>query len=268
MLTIKDWFDKLQTEGTPRSVPYGLNPLDSLVTGLPAGALGVVGAMTGQGKSAFCLGTALHAANRGQPVLMASLETTPAQLSVRAAAWATGFPCSAFHDPDSAEWQEARQMMESLPFYLDFAPGMSVARLSRDLDTLSEQGVAPELVVVDYLQLVRGDGESRERAVGETIRSLKELALERDVPFLVASQLNRNSSYRPDGEREPRLADLRDSGEIEQSARQVILIEWIKGDSSNQQVNLHVAKNTDGPVGVAHAEFIRECTRFEDTNGF
>lgn len=270
MLRLSDWLDKRKNQGPQRTVPYGIDGLDRMVGGIPAGALAVVGGRTGEGKSSVCLGTALHNAVEGRTVLLASLETTPSQFLFRAASWLTGYGCSDLSQMgfDSSEWKEAEEYIKSLPLYIDFSPGLTIARLARDISTLQQQGEAPELVIADYLQLFRGEGESRQIMVGEVARSLKELALSTDCSMLVASQLNRQGSYRGE-ERSPRLSDLRDSGVVEESAQQVLLIEWNDEQTEEgQAVTIHCAKNSHGPAGVVPVTFVRECTRFMSREDF
>src|SRR5205085_10312404 len=140
----------------------------------------------------------------------------------------------------------------------------------RRLFAKHEQTESPiRLVVVDYLQLMRGNEriENREQQIAEISRSLKSLAKELGIPVLALSQLNRSLEKRPD--KRPQLADLRESGSLEQDADTILFIfreevyekekEEVKGIAE-----IIVGKQRNGPIGTANAAFLHEFTRFEN----
>ena len=124
------------------------------------------------------------------------------------------------------------------------------------------------LLVLDYLQLLRGTGkryESRQQEISDMSRSLKALARELDVPVVVLSQLNRKVENRPN--KRPQLSDLRESGAIEQDADVVLLLvrpDYYDPDDKPGMAELIVAKQRNGPVGAVELVFLKEYTRFED----
>jgi replicative DNA helicase len=160
----------------------------------------------------------------------------------------------------------AGKLAESMIF-IDDSSGLSVLEMRAKARRLKQQhGLS--LIIVDYLQLMRGRGkfERREQEIAEISRSLKALAKELDVPVIALSQLNRGVETRS-GNKNPTLADLRESGAIEQDADVIIfLYRDSKEDSDNKSsVVVDVAKQRNGPTDRINLTFLAHCTRFVDT---
>lgn len=228
--------------GVAAGVASGIAGVDRMVGGWPIGAMSVVGARPAMGKSAFLLTVAARAANAGTRVLFASLEMRPDQIGARLVAAAAGMAVAdvrkggRFHQDDAGHWrftshdhhdhtalEAVAARVARLPLVIDYRPGLSAAQLRARARREKRRG-GLGLIVVDYLGLmtpsdaVRRHG-NRVQQLGELSRDLVLLAGELGVPVLVAAQLSREVEKRED--KRPQLADLRDSGEIEQDAETV-----------------------------------------------
>lgn len=214
-------------------LPTGLDELDRLLNGgFRGGQLIVTGGRPGLGKSALMEQVVLHTANHFRPALMVSLEMTSGELAERAL---KTIP---------------RQRFGELPMF--FSECTSFAKLQSVL-RLAKRRLQIELAAVDYLQLIESPtskNDLRERQVAAMSRNLKQLAMELQIPILLGSQLNREAEKRD----RPILADLRESGAIEQDADIVILI---GGDDRTDERELIVAKHRGGKCDIVKAEFDR-----------
>jgi replicative DNA helicase len=247
-------------------LPTGLPPLDDLTGGLPAGELVVVAARPSIGKTSVALTFAGHSAREGRTVLFTSLEMSRRALATRMLCSESGVDgqlvrTGRLGNEDVERLSEVRTRLLHLPLAVDDCPEQSVLRIAANARRLKRQGKL-DLVVVDYLQLVAPGGrqEPRHEQVAEISRRLKALAKELEVPVLALSQLNRECESRPDGR--PKLADLRESGQIEADADQVLLLHRPKGHED--QLEVIVAKNRNGPTGEVGVKFDRSLMRFDD----
>ena len=157
--------------------------------------------------------------------------------------------------------------LSEAPIFIDDAPSISVMELRAKARRLkAHQDI--KLIILDYMQLMRGSGniENRQQEISEISRSLKALARELNVPVIAISQLSRAVESRTD--HRPQLSDLRESGAIEQDADVVVLIlreEYYNPTPENQGIaELIIAKQRNGPVGTLKLTFIKEYTRFEN----
>jgi len=274
--------DKRAREGLSHvtGIPTGLAWLDNITLGLQPGTLAIVAARPSVGKTAFALNLAGHAATRhGKKVALFSLEMPSDQLALRMLATEAGLDSErlnmgklARHDWDKIAVQGDRLM--SAPIWFDDNFVLSPVDLRSKCRKLKREG-GLDLVVVDYLQLMHAPSErsnqSREQEIATISRSLKALSKELHVPVLALSQLNRAVEKRK-GER-PMLADLRESGAIEQDADLVMFLHRPEGDKEGgednfaaevQEVELILAKHRQGPTGVAQLVFFRKRTFFAE----
>ncbi len=223
----------------------GMNPSDLLVlAGRP-----------GMGKTALALQIAYNVAQDGHPVLIISQEMADEQLGLRMVASQAGVDLGHLQTGklDNNEWARLAEGVDALarlPITVDDEPGLTLRAIASKARKV--RGV--RLVVVDYLQLAEGDGETRTAQVGSISRGLKKLAKQLDCAVLLLSQLNRNVEQRP-GKR-PQQSDLRDSGEIEQDA-DVIAFLWPLADTEggSRPIGLDIAKNRQGSVASLVLEF-------------
>ena len=265
------WNGLLQPGGAPNvGWPTGLCDLDALIGGLRDGEMCVVGARPSNGKSALALHLALRRAQSGQ-VLLASLEMGCGMLSQRAIAWGTGlngdylrrrvYGAGTLHE---REGDMAPVFGGSLQV-LD-TPGLTTDAIAAEAWRIEAQG-GLHMIVVDYLTLL-GDTRSRnESRVDWTTRlsgRLQRLAREVGCPVLALSQLNRGVEARED--KHPQLSDLRDSGAIEQDADLVLLLHrpGMNDPDKAAVLDIDVAKQRNGAVGMCHVRFDPTTGRFAD----
>lgn len=235
-----------------RRVRTGLPTLDgALGGGLAPGWFVVVGARTGTGKTTIGLQTAYRAARAGQPVMVASLEEAPVQVAERVLRHAARL---ARRDPQALIRAGLDPRHRDLPIVVECRPALADIVEAARRCALSERGLG--LVVVDYVQLVQvPKRDSRVAEVSEVTAGLKRAAMELGVPVLGLAQLNRAPLLRAD--RKPTLADLRESGSLEQDADVVILLhqEGSLGSTSGRAL---LAKNRYGPTAEFPIRFVYE----------
>ncbi|HEX9530684.1 MAG TPA: replicative DNA helicase [Acidimicrobiales bacterium] len=256
---------------TITGVATGYTDLDERLAGLQPSNLVIVGARPGAGKTSFALGMVAHAAMEGNvPTLMFSLEMSHLELTQRllcaeARVDATRMRNGRLLDSDWPKISHAIGRLGEAPIFIDDNPNITVMDIRAKARRLkSREGLG--LVVVDYLQLMSGrsTAENRQVEVSEISRGLKILARELNLPVVALSQLSRNLESRSD--KRPVLADLRESGSLEQDADVVMFIyrdELYNPDSADRgTAELIVAKHRNGPTGVAQLAFLDHYTRF------
>ena len=267
--------ERLQArEGAMTGVPTGYRDLDQKLSGLQPGSLVIVGARPSMGKTSFALGAAAHAAaEKHLPVLFFSLEMSHLELTQRLLCSEARVDSSSLRDHalSQSDWprlMDAITKLSEAPLFIDDNPSLSVMEIRAKARRLkSREGLG--LVVVDYLQLMstrNGSPEYRQLEVAEVSRGLKILARELGVPVLALSQLSRALEGRAD--KRPVLADLRESGSLEQDADVVLFI--YRGEVYNKEpadkgtAEVIVAKHRNGPTGTVQLAFLDRFTRFVD----
>jgi replicative DNA helicase len=252
----------------------GYADLDELLSGLQPSNLVVIGARPAMGKTAFALGMVAHAGIKlGVPTLLFSLEMSHMELTQRllgseARVDANRMRTGHLREGDWAKVGNAISRMSDAPIYIDDNPNLTVMDIRARARRLKSR-VGLGLVVVDYLQLMTGrhGAENRQVEVSEISRGLKILARELEVPVVALSQLSRGLEMRQD--KRPMLADLRESGSIEQDSDVVMFIyrdEIYNPESTESQgtAEIIVAKHRNGPTGVQRLAFIGHHTRFDN----
>jgi replicative DNA helicase len=254
-------------------VSTGFKDLDRLTSGLQKSDLIIVAGRPSMGKTAFALNVAENAAVEGQKVCaIFSLEMSREQLvqrmlcsrgEVDAQKLRGGF----LSESDWPKLTRAAGILSEAPLFIDDSPGLTVLEVRAKARRLQrEHGL--DLIMVDYLQLMRGAArlESREREISDISRSLKALAKELSVPVVALSQLNRGVESRTD--KKPQLADLRESGAIEQDADVIAFIyrdEMYNPSSPDVgKAEIIVGKQRNGPTGRVMLSFRKNITRFDD----
>ena len=257
-------------------VPTGFKDLDTKTAGLQPADLIIVAARPGMGKTAFSLNIASHAAFSGYGVAVFSLEMAKEQLALRLlcsearvdnSKVRTGY----LSDRDFPKLATAAGRLHDALIFIDDTPAISVLELRAKARRIArDREKKLGLIIVDYLQLMRGTGaaQNREQEISEISRSLKALAKELNVPVLAVSQLNRRVEDRND--KTPQLSDLRESGAIEQDADVIAFIyreAAYNPKSDDNTATITIAKQRNGPTGDLTLTFLREFTRFEDYSG-
>jgi len=273
---IKDSFEMIESlydrKEAITGVPSGFHDLDELTTGFQQGDLIIVGGRPSMGKTALALNIAQHVGvELGEPVAIFSLEMSKRQLALR-------MLCSeAMVDSNRVrkgfirkeDWHKltsAAGKLAEAPIFIDDSSGISVLEMRAKARRLKmEHGLS--LVIVDYLQLMKGKGnfERREQEISEISRALKGLAKELEVPVIALSQLNRGVEQRHD--KRPTLADLRESGAIEQDADVILFLYrdevYNKNSNDNRgKAEIIIAKQRNGPTATVNLTYLSHCTRF------
>ncbi len=256
-------------------VPTGFIDFDRLTAGLQPSDLIIIAGRPSMGKTALALNIAANAAMRyGIPVAIFSLEMSKEQLANRMLCAEAKVDSQKFRSGFLAEhdWRlltDAASELSQAPIFIDDTPAISVLEMRAKARRLkSEHNIG--LVIVDYLQLMKGKDriERREQEISEISRSLKALAKELNVPVVALSQLNRRVEERED--KRPRLADLRESGAIEQDADLIVFLYRDevynkREDNPNKGiVELIVGKHRNGPTGTVKLAFLDKFTSFEN----
>ncbi|MDL2320990.1 replicative DNA helicase [Desulfosarcina sp. OttesenSCG-928-B08] len=256
-------------------VPTGFSRLDTLTAGLQNSDLIIIAGRPAMGKTAFALNIARNAAiETGTPVAIFSLEMSKEQLSMRmlcaeARVDASRIRSGFLNQDDWNRITEAAGVLTEAPIFIDDSPDISTMSIrTKSMRMKMDKGLG--MIVIDYLQLMRGSvtTERRDLEISEISRSLKILAKELNVPVIALSQLNRKLEERSD--KRPQLSDLRESGALEQDADLVAFIyrdEVYNRDENNPHrgtAEIILAKQRNGPTGVATLSFIGAYTRFEN----
>lgn len=269
-------FDRMEelhrNKGALRGVRTGYRDLDNMTAGLQRSDLIILAARPAMGKTTLVTNLAYNVATIAkQPVLFFSLEMSKEQLVDRMLADASGVDAwnirtGNLSDQDFSKLSEAMGEMAEAPIYIDDTPGLSVLEMRTKARRASHE--APlGLIIVDYLQLMQASGRSdgnRVQEVSEISRGLKLIARELNVPVIGLSQLSRSVESR--NPQIPQLADLRESGSIEQDADIVMFIYREKYYNPNTDrdniTDLIIAKHRNGPVGKVELFFHPERLRF------
>jgi len=256
-------------------VPSGFEGLDRKTAGLQPADLIILAARPSMGKTALAMNIVQNAAMLSKvPVGVFSLEMSKEQLGMRMLCSISKVDSQRvrtghIQENDWPKLARAVGMLSEAPIFIDDTPSLSVLELrakARRLKTEHNLG----LVVIDYLQLMRGHGsvERREQEISEISRSLKAMAKELYIPVIALSQLNRSLESRAD--KRPQLSDLRESGAIEQDADVICFIYrdevYNKSESNPKRgiAELIIGKQRNGPTGTIEMTFLNEFTTFED----
>lgn len=260
-------------------VPSGYGEIDRMTAGLQPSDLIIIAARPSMGKTSFAMNIAQHAAlveNIGVAVF--SLEMSKEQLVMRLLSSvgridSQRIRTGKLRTEDWPKLTRAVAQLSAAPIYIDDTPAISVLEMRAKIRRLASQQQIG-LIIVDYLQLMRGrsDIENRTQEISEISRSLKALAKEHNVPVIALSQLNRSLESRTD--KRPMMSDLRESGAIEQDADVICFIyrdEVYNKSEDNPEKGIAeviIGKQRNGPTGVSRLTFIKEYTMFENMSTF
>jgi replicative DNA helicase len=271
-------------QGGLTGIPSGFTKLDRITSGFQKSDLVILAARPGMGKTAMVLSIARNASllsEDARGIAIFSLEMSNKQLVTRMISGESEISGEKLKKGTLAphEWEQLNTKVARLseaPIFIDDTPALSVFELRSKCRRLKEQNNI-EMIIIDYLQLMRGDDANnkngnREQEVSYISRSLKALAKELEVPVIALAQLSRASEKRG-AAAIPMLSDLRESGSIEQDADMVMFIyrpeyygitEFEDGSSTHGVAELHIAKHRNGSLDSVRLRFVHEFTKFKD----
>ncbi|MBI4683866.1 MAG: replicative DNA helicase [Nitrospirae bacterium] len=268
--TIEHLYDK---KSTITGIASGFNDLDELTSGFQHGDLIIIGGRPSMGKTALGLDIARYVGvELREPVAIFSLEMSNAQLALRmlcADAMVDSNKVRKGMINKHEDWNRlttAAGRLTEAPIFIDDSSTITVLEMRAKARRLKMEHKGLSLILVDYLQLMRGRGnfERREQEISEISRSLKALAKELSVPVVALSQLNRAVEQRHD--KRPNLSDLRESGAIEQDADVIIFLyrdETYNQDTPDKgKAEINIAKQRNGPTKTINLTFLPQYTRF------
>ncbi len=272
-----DYIQKLQ-EGHIVGVQTGFKDFDKMTGGLSGGDLVVLAARPSVGKTALALNIARNCAvDYNGCIAVFSLEMTKRQLTLRLLMAEAEVDYSRFRNGylGDGDWRRLTRAADTLTdarIFIDDSGAIGVSDMGAKARRLHREHQLT-LIIVDYIQLIQNriGSERREQEVAETTRALKLLAKDLEVPILAISQLNRGPESRPNPHKRPVLADLRESGAIEQDADIVVFIyrdELYNDDTHDRGIaELNFAKQRNGPTGKVHLQFETTYARFHNHSG-
>ena len=255
----------------------GYYDFDNMTRGLQKKQVIIVAGRPGCGKSAFALNVALNAAIKNKnSIAFFSLEMGVEEIAKRM------FGCVGKIDGDVLKtgklknndwkkWNEAMSELSDTKFFIDDSGGLTVSEIRRKCRKLKNSDSGLDLIVIDYLQLLSSSSKyagQRVQEVSEISRDIKKLAMELDVPAIALAQLSRSVEQRKDGDKTPKLSDLRESGSIEQDADIVLFLhsdEYGKYDGNiNRKIKLIIAKHRAGQTGAVDLIFKMNTGSFDN----
>lgn len=274
---LDEFYDRIEYlfahQGEIIGVPTGLADLDKLLGGFQRSDLIIIAGRPGMGKTSLALSIALQAARKwDKRVGVFSLEMSNEQVVQRLVSAETGIDSQRLRlgDIHEDEWStlvQATSLLSNSQIYIDDTPAISALEMRTKARRLhAEYGL--DMLIVDYLQLMRGDfrSENRVQEISFISRSLKGLARELNIPVVALSQLSRAVEARHD--KRPMLSDLRESGSIEQDADVVVFVyrdELYNPDTEFPSIaELRVSKHRSGPTGIFSVYFKKELAQFVD----
>lgn len=273
--TLNEAFEKIEkifeSKGGVTGIPTGYSDFDRYTAGLQPSDLIILAARPSMGKTTFALNIAQYAAVEMRiPTVIFSLEMSKEQLAMKLLCAEAGVDnqrirTGALTDADWPRLSRALGRLSEARMYIDDTPGVSVMEVRAKARRIkAEEGLG--LVIIDYLQLMQGraKAESRQQEVSEISRGLKALARELSVPIIALSQLSRAVEQRT--VKIPTLADLRESGSLEQDADIVLFLyrdDYYNPETEKKNITeLIIAKHRNGPLGSVEFFFQKDCSKF------
>ncbi|MFB4213768.1 replicative DNA helicase [Shouchella sp. JSM 1781072] len=261
-----------QSRGDITGIATGFSELDTMTAGFQRNDLIIVAARPSVGKTAFALNIAQNVATKTEEnVAIFSLEMGASQLVTRMLCAEGNIDAQRMRTGalEEEDWHKLSMAMGSLSkagIYIDDTPGVKVGEIRAKCRRLKqESGLG--MILIDYLQLIQGNGrggENRQQEVSEISRTLKAIARELEVPVIALSQLSRGVESRQD--KRPMMSDIRESGSIEQDADIVAFLyrdDYYDKETENKNtIEIIIAKQRNGPVGTVELAFVKEYNKF------
>lgn len=253
-----------------KAINTGFKTLDADLGGLEGGDMIVVGARPAVGKTAFAMQLASQISGGGHKVQLFNLEMTEKQIYERMVSYEGGIPLyrirtaeGFMNTEEEVRFSNANEIMAAKKDLLIVSTGgKSVSEIRK-----SVKAKKPDVVIIDYLQLLKAESSykgNRYAEVGQISHAIKGLAIECEIPVIVLTQLNRGTENRED--HEPNMAEIRESGDIEQDASIIILL-WNTNKDDRSQKGVKIEKNRQGTTGKHEMRFNGSEMRFEESEG-
>ena len=279
---------ELKDENSGRKIKLGFPKLDAMLEGLKPGSLNILAARPAMGKTALAINMAVNVAANNKTVVFFSLEMTKDEINTRLLSAAMNKPLSEIlksrnlSEADRKQIDQALIKLSNYPIYLDDTSNLSPQAMKATLQQLISSGNQPRLIIVDYLQLMTMKsmaGRSKYEEVTAISNGLKRLAKELGVPIIALAQVNRDLAKRSD--HTPQLADIKDSGAIEQDADTVMFVDRpdyygnegktpgpeTKADNTEvKPAYIYLSKNRHGKTGKDSVWWIPSKTLFFEYN--
>ncbi len=264
-----------QNDDEITGIPTGFTDFDKQTSGLQKSDLIIVAGRPAMGKTSFAMNIAQYVAvEKKQTVAVFSMEMSDEQLAMRLISSLSKVNLQSVRTGNikDDQWDQITttvSKLEAAPLFIDETPALSPQELRTRLRRLKKEQGDLGLVVIDYLQLMQGNGNSENRVneVSEISRSLKSLAKEMNVPVVALSQLNRGLEQRTD--KRPKMSDLRESGSLEQDADIIVFIYrdvvYNEDSAEPNKAEIIISKQRNGPIGTVELYFRGETTTFENS---
>ena len=264
---------RFNNKGAPIGLQTGIKAIDEKINGLRNANLMIIAARPAMGKTTLAMNIAENNIRQGVPVLVFSAEMSRAELMERMVASSGNINFGKIRsgqlvDDDWAKLSAGISHLRDKPLYIDDRGGLHINQVKASARKMHKKH-GLKLIVIDYLQLLSGDGNSREQEISSIARGLKALAKELDIPVIALSQLNRKCEERTD--KRPNCSDLRDSGAIEQDADIVSFIyrDEVYNDNSEHRgiAEIIFAKARNFEIGKVYVASRLDVCRFESLSG-
>ncbi len=260
-----------KNKGKLAGVPSGYYDLDEMTGGFQKGEMVVLAARPSMGKTAFALNVSRNAALEGKKIIIFSAEMPATQLGERLLTISSKIDSKKLKkgNLNSEDWGKLSVAVEensTSAVYIDDTSAITISDI-KNVCRKKKMTEGLDLVVIDYLQLLNSESNNSSRTEDTTIisKGAKQIAREMDCPVIILSQLTRGTEHRTN--HRPMLADLRDSGAIEQDADKVLFLyrDWVYDKEKPEEIcEVIVAKNRNGPIGTAYIRWDSESTKFDN----
>ncbi len=267
---VDDIDERFRSGGQIVGLATGFRDLDYKLGGLRSGNMVIIAGRPSMGKTAIGMQISGNTAESGAPALVFSMEMPASELIDRQVASVGRVPMTRIRsgqllDEDWAKVASASKIVNDWPLIIDESPALTVTDVrARSRRVKQQHGLG--LILIDYLQLMGGDGDTRQDQVAAISRGLKRMAKELEVPVIALSQLNRSLEQRPN--KRPVMSDLRESGALEQDADTILFVyrdEVYHSDSPDRgTAEIIIGKQRSGPTGMVRLVYQGEYTRFEN----
>jgi len=285
MMNVVERIDRIRLGEETLGISTGLD-FERPLGGFEDGALYIVAARPAMGKSAFALELAMRTANQGIPVGFMSLEMSAESLTMRMLSNNSELDSDSLRrgrlkDEHMQRVVKAAEEIAELPIHFDDNSFLTAQSLRAKAYAMHRKhGIG--MLIIDYLQLITGDNDSRQQVVADVSRMCKVIAKELKIPVIALSQLNRSVEQRT--EKRPMLSDLRESGAIEQDADVVMMLyrpeyygqtrygendpQSFQGDSTTNICEVIITKNRNGSTGLVRQVFVKELMQFKNRSHY